>query len=176
MATARRSDHGDRKKKKPPKARRTSARSAPPEQPPPPPPTPPAGLGPARRELLAIQMRLWRRLQREVDQSIEEVPPNIAIYQEEYERDVQRYRSISSKAELVEAACAADVVFVGDYHTLPQAQQTLVKLLLAVTRHREHVVLALELVHSDAQRALDRFMAGKTSEERFLREVDYERT
>lgn len=176
MATARRSDHGDRKKKKPPKARRTSARSAPPEQPPPPPPTPPAGLGPARRELLAIQMRLWRRLQREVDQSIEEVPPNIAIYQEEYERDVERHEAISSKAELVDAAARADVVFVGDYHTLPQAQQTLVKLLLAVTRVRPEVVLALELVHTDAQRALDRFMAGKTNEERFLREVDYERT
>lgn len=140
------------------------------------PPTRRGVLGTARRELLAIQMRLWRRLQREVDQSIEEVPPNIAIYQEEYERDVQRYRAISSKAELVEAACASDLVYVGDYHTLPQAQQTLVKLLLAVTRHREHVVLALELVHAEAQRALDRFMAGKTTEERFLREVDYERT
>lgn len=133
-------------------------------------------LGPARRELLALQMRLWRRLQREVDQSIEEVPPNITIYQEEYERDVQRYEAISSKAELVAAAARADVVYVGDYHTLPQAQQTLVKLLLALTRARPQVVLALELVHADMQRALDRYMAGKTVDERFLRDVDYERT
>jgi hypothetical protein len=139
-------------------------------------PTGEGELGTARRELLAIQMRLWRRLQREVDQSIEEVPPNIAIYQEEYERDVQRYTALSSKAELVEAARQADIVFVGDYHTLPQAQQTLVKLLLAVTRQRTDVVLALELVHADAQRALDKFMAGKTTEERFLRELEYERT
>lgn len=157
---------------------RNSGQVTPPEPPPPlpAPPSPPPGLGPARRELLAIQMRLWRRLQRDVDESIEEVPPNIAIYQEEYERDVVRHEAISSKAELVEAATRADIVFVGDYHTLPQAQQTLVKLLLAVTRVRPDVVLALELVHTDAQRALDRFMAGKTTEERFLREVDYERT
>lgn len=139
---------------------------------------PPAAevLSPARRELLALQMRLWRRLQREVDQSIEEVPPNIAIYQEEYERDLQRCEAISSKAELVEAAAAADVVYVGDYHTLPQAQQTLVKLLLALTRARPEVVLAIELVHTDMQRTLDRYMAGKLSEERFLRDVAYERT
>jgi hypothetical protein len=133
-------------------------------------------LNVARRELLALQMKLWRRLQREVDESIEEVPANIAIYQEEYERDVQRFERPSTKAELVEAAAAADVVYIGDYHTLPQAQQTLVKLLLAVTRQRPEVTLALELVHTESQRALDRFMAGKTSEERFLRAIDYERT
>ncbi len=155
--------------------RKSPRRRPAPESPPAPRPRSPE-LGPARRELLALQMRLWRRLQREVDQSIEEVPPNITIYQEEYERDVQRFEAVSSKAELVEAAAGADVVYVGDYHTLPQAQQTLVKLLLAVTRARKHVVLAVELVHADMQRALDRYMAGKSTEERFLRDVAYERT
>lgn len=166
---------GPARPRKPSTTTKAKKKAAPP-RPPEPPARPASALSPARRELLALQMRLWRRLQREVDQSIEEVPPNIAIYQEEYERDVQRWQAISSKAELVGAACAADVVYVGDYHTLPQAQQTLVRLLLAVTRRRPEVVLAIELVRTDAQKALDRYMAGKLPEERFLRQLDYERT
>lgn len=131
--------------------------------------------GAARRELLAIQMRLWRRLQREIDASIADDPANITIYQDEYERDVRRYAAVASKADLVESALLADVVYVGDYHTLPQSQRTLVKLLLALTRRRE-VTLAVEMVHTPHQKHLDRFMAGTMAEGRFLQKIEYERT
>lgn len=129
----------------------------------------------ARRELLAIQRRLWRRLQREIEASVEESPPSIAIYQEEYQRDLRRYEALATRAELVAAARAADVVYVGDYHTLPQAQKTLVKLLLALARRRE-VVLCVELVHAADQPALDAYMDGTFPEETFLAAIDYERT
>ena len=93
-----------------------------------------------RRELLAIQKRLWRRLKREISSTIEGDPPNIAIYREEYERDLRTYRETSSKRALVEAAAAADIVFVGDYHTLVHAQKTVVKLLLALTKLGRSIV------------------------------------
>jgi len=137
---------------------------------------PAEGATSARRELLAIQKRLWRRLVREIEGSLDASPPNVDIYQEEYERDVRRYEAISSKAELVEACAAADVVYVGDYHSLPQSQQTLVKLLLGVAKTRPEVVLCMELVDAERQDALDRFMDDRIDEERFLRELDYERT
>jgi len=137
---------------------------------------PAEGATSARRELLAIQKRLWRRLVREIEGSLDASPPNVDIYQEEYERDVRRYEAISSKAELVEACAAADVVYVGDYHSLPQSQQPLVKLLLGVAKTRPEVVLCMELVDAERQDALDRFMDDRIDEERFLRELDYERT
>ena len=145
----------------------------------------------ARRELLAIQKRLWRRLQREIEGSIDENPPNIELYQEEFERDVRRYQAVSSKAELIRAAAEAEIVYVGDYHTLPQAQQTVVKLLLALTAGtaaatsvsssglflpRREVVLLVEFVHAAHQAALDAYMARKIDEGRFLREVEWART
>ncbi|MGE0708769.1 MAG: ChaN family lipoprotein [Planctomycetota bacterium] len=132
----------------------------------------------ARRELIAIQKRLWRRLQREIEATIEGDPPNIAIYKEEYERDLRRYEAISSKRELVEAAAGADVVYLGDYHTLPQAQKTLVKLLLALTKLPRPVVLGLEMVHTKDQPHLERYLRdpSKAEEERFLKAIDYRRT
>jgi hypothetical protein len=131
-----------------------------------------------RRQLLAIQKRLWRRLKREIASTIEGDPPNIAIYREEYERDLQTYRETSSKRALVRAAAAADIVYVGDYHTLIHAQKTVVKLLLALTKLGRSVVLGFEMVHIKDQRHLDRYMANPTpaEEERFLHAIDVRRT
>ena len=131
-----------------------------------------------RRDLLAIQRRLWRRLKSEIDATIAENPANVEIYQEEYERDLSRYEALSSKRELVSTAAQADLIYLGDYHTLPQAQKTLVKLLLALTRLGRPVILGMELVHIHHQGHLERYMRDMSpeSEERFLREIDYRRT
>lgn len=126
--------------------------------------------------MLDLQRRLWSRLQEEIEASIVENPPNVDIYKEEYRRDVRGYQAVSSKRELVEAAAAARLVYVGDYHTLPQAQRTVVKLLLALTKLERRVVLCMELVHSKDQELLDRYMLGELSDEAFLKAIDYERT
>lgn len=136
----------------------------------------PRETGRARRELLAIQKKLWRRLQREIESSIDEDPPNIELYQEEFERDVRRYQAVATKDDLVRAAAEADIVYVGDYHTLPQAQRTVVKLLLALSRLRPEVVLLVEFVHTSAQPALDAYQARRLDEGQFLRQVDWART
>lgn len=131
-----------------------------------------------RRDLLAIQRRLWRRLKREITATIAENPANVEIYQEEYERDLQRYERLSSKRELVKACAEADLVYLGDYHTLPQAQKTLVKLLLALSRLNREVVLGMELVHIKDQAHLDRYLQDMSParEAEFLRAIDYRRT
>jgi heme-binding uptake protein ChaN (Tiki superfamily) len=131
-----------------------------------------------RRDLLAIQRRLWRRLKREITATIAENPANVEIYQEEYERDLQRYERTSSKRELVRACAEADLVYLGDYHTLPQAQKTLVKLLLALSRLNREVVLGMEMVHIKDQKHLDRYLMDMTpaGEAEFLRAIDYRRT
>jgi hypothetical protein len=130
----------------------------------------------ARFELLQIQQRLWRRLQREIKATIADNPPNVEIYKEEYERDLRRYDSISSKEDLVRACKAARVVYLGDYHTLPQAQKTLVKLLLALCGTRKEIVLCMEMVHIKHQEHLDAYMERRLDDKGFLAAIDYEGT
>ena len=65
--------------------------------------------GGARRELLAIQKRLWRRLQKEIEASVDENPPNVDIYKEEYNRDLRTYEAVATALDY-DYVPAADVM------------------------------------------------------------------
>lgn len=134
---------------------------------------PQAGPSAARRELLTVQKLLWKHLNREMEASFDENPPNVKIYQEEFERDVRRYEAVATKAELVQAASEADVVYIADYHSLPQAQKTVVKLLLALAPLRPAMVLCVEVVYASDQRWLDKYMDESIDDDEFLRRIDY---
>jgi hypothetical protein len=120
--------------------------------------------GSARRELIAIQKRLWRRLRKEIQSSLDEQPGNVAIYLEEYERELQTFEAPATRDDLLASVLSADLVYVGDYHTLRQSQKTLLRLLMAATIARPEVILALELVHTNQQPALDAYMKGEIDE------------
>lgn len=132
--------------------------------------------GSARRELIAIQKRLYKSLRREVEKSLEGAGADVKIYLEEYERDLRSYQAVSSRQELISAVVGADVVYVGDYHTLPHSQRALSKLLVAAARRRREVILAVELVHARDQPKLDAFLKGQLSEDEFLAALRYEET
>ncbi len=130
----------------------------------------------ARSELIAIQQRIVERLKNEIQSSIGKNPPAIEIYYEEYWKELDRYQRISSRRELVDACAAADVVYCGDYHTLRQAQATAVKLIEELLARGRDVTVAVEMVASDRQHALDRYVAGEIDDESFLAEIDYTNT
>jgi hypothetical protein len=132
--------------------------------------------GSARRELIAIQKRLWRRLRKEIQSSLVEQPGNVAIYLEEYERELLDFEAPATRDELLASVLSAAIVYVGDYHTLRQSQKTLVRLLTAASIARPEVVLALELVHSSQQAALDAFMKGEVDEGEFKKLIRYDET
>ncbi len=129
----------------------------------------------ARKQLLQIHKRLVRRIKREIDVSIGALTPELRKYKRTYNAEFRHYH-VSTKAELMEAVLASDMVFLGDYHTLRQAQQTLVKLLEEVLPRRLEIVLALEMVRRDDQPVLDEYMSGAISTEEFLEKIDYEHT
>jgi uncharacterized iron-regulated protein len=114
-------------------------------------------------------------LQREVyglNQARIEGEPNAAFkrYEREYKRRVTRYQATSSFDALLDAALTADIIYVGDYHTLAQAQQTVVRLLRRFPLDRQPTV-ALELVPTKEQPSLDALMAGRIEETEFLRRI-----
>jgi hypothetical protein len=129
----------------------------------------------ARRQLLEIQKRLVRRIKREIDVSIGALDPVIRTYKREYNSEFRHYH-VASKQELIEAILASDIVFLGDYHTLRNAQQTLLKIIEEVLPRRLDIVLALETIRNEDQEILEEYLRGGISEDEFLRKVDYERT
>jgi hypothetical protein len=96
--------------------------------------------------------------------------------QHPYFRDLRREISAPfrrlSKARLVDACAAADVVYVGDFHADPACQRVAADLLAALAGRRK-VVLGVELVYTRQQDMLDRRQEGTIDDPAFLRRIHY---
>lgn len=128
-----------------------------------------------RKETLQSQRRLLLGLKRRIHDLIGDDSRQLKAYRRQYEQVFQSFEGFTTKAEVVEACLAADVVFCGDYHTLLQAQKTNVKILREVVPRRR-VVLALECVRARDQRHLDEYLAGRLEEAEFLKRIRYAET
>lgn len=128
----------------------------------------------ARIEIGKLQRRLWQRQRRLIAASVLGAGAEFRAYEARYERRTRSFEREASFAELLNAIARADLVYVGDYHTLKQAQRSFLKLVQRRVAHRP-LVLALEFVQGRHQPALDLFLAGRLSEARFLERIEYAR-
>jgi hypothetical protein len=96
-------------------------------------------------------------------------------YAREYQRYVSRYETIVTKGDLVRRLQTSDVVYHGDYHTLRQSQQSVVRIVRELIGKRD-MVLCMEMFHGAHQRVLEQYMAGELSTSQFLRKVRYDKT
>jgi uncharacterized iron-regulated protein len=64
----------------------------------------------------------------------------------------------------------ADVVFVGEQHDDPGTHRLEIAILEGIARRRSNVVVALEMFERDVQKQLDDYLAGKISEQEFLKD------
>ena len=121
-----------------------------------------------------MQRRLFRRQRRLIEDSVAGASEEFAAYQARYARRVRRFLREASYAEVLREVAAADVVYVGDYHTLKQSQRSFLKLVQRRTSGKP-LLLALEFVQGRHQRALDSYLAGTIEEDRFLSLTEYRR-
>ncbi|MGD8394652.1 MAG: ChaN family lipoprotein [Candidatus Eiseniibacteriota bacterium] len=120
-----------------------------------------------RRELETVEAQIADYLQPE--------PPALVRYRRAYERSLPaRCRPVTWR-EVVEAARRAEVVLVGDYHTLPEAQRAALDLALELGRTR-HLVLGLEMVASRHQTVLDAWSEGRLGDLDLQAAIDYPRS
>ena len=84
-----------------------------------------------------------------------------------YDTHHKRFTDFES---LLADVSSAGIVFVGEEHDDPATHRMELALLEGIGRRRDSVVLALEMFERDVQPALDRYLAGQTSEEDLLRE------
>ncbi|HEV8201855.1 MAG TPA: ChaN family lipoprotein, partial [Candidatus Polarisedimenticolia bacterium] len=95
-------------------------------------------------------------------------------YIKEFHSTIGRYQAPASWDDLVIACYRADLVYIGDYHALPSAQETAARLIQAIAERSRAVVLGVEMVYGRHQRLLDRYMSGELDEPAFLRAIRYE--
>ncbi|MFT3708355.1 MAG: ChaN family lipoprotein [Archangium sp.] len=122
---------------------------------------------------LALQRSLFRHQARQIARQVQSGSRAFVAYQRRYERATRGYRRVITATQVNKRIAAADVVYIGDYHTLRLAQAAYLELVKAAIEGDRRVVLALEFVESRHQATLDAFLAGKLTEKRFLAKIGH---
>lgn len=134
---------------------------------------PPPVRSRARDEILRLHQQLYQRQKQLIHERVHGYTPAFRAYEQRFERGVRQYERPAPFEEVVQAALSSEVVHVGDYHTLKQAQRWYLKLVHRLVEAGRHVVLALEFVEARHQPLLDRFLAGRLSQKTFLERTGY---
>ena len=129
----------------------------------------------ARQEIGRLQRALFARQGRLIAASVQRPTPQFEAYEARVQRRVRRFLREAGYDELLDAVTASDLVYVGDYHTLKQAQRSFLKLVQRVGARGRKQILALEFVEGRHQAALDAFLAGRISIPAFLERIVYRR-
>lgn len=96
----------------------------------------------------------------------------------EYKRSQEKFSKRdfkeSNQEELFRSIQNSQVTYLGDFHTFDQSIKNFERILrFLCSKCSSQFVLGLELIHSENQIFLDQFLAGKISEEDFLKSIDY---
>lgn len=125
-----------------------------------------------RQEIVDLHQAIFRRNQERINQSVFGYTEAFRRYEREYERAVRTYQRRASFEELDQALDRSHIAYVGDYHTLKQAQRSFVRLLRRMPPDRP-VTLALEFIQGKHQKLLDGYLSGELSEEVFLAGIEH---
>src|SRR4051812_40006275 len=125
------------------------------------------------RASLSLQQSLYRRQQQKIRQLVVGVSPAFRRYESEYRRATQSFRRTLGLSEVHQQLREADVVYVGDYHTLKAAQQGYLELLTAAVASGRRVVVALELVEGKHQAQVEALIAGRIKSATFLDRIGH---
>ncbi len=126
-----------------------------------------------REQMIALQREVFLRNQDRINRGVLGYTQAYRRYERRYQKRVASYQSESNFDALLNAVLEADIIYLGDYHTLAQAQRTLVRLLRRLPLDL-HPTLAVEFVQGERQAALDAFLAGRISEPTFLRRIGHD--
>ena len=108
----------------------------------------------------AAQMHALEEVQREIHAT----DPHLRRkYLREFSNAFRTYLSVLRPADLAAICVAADVLLVGDYHSLPASQQFAGELVQSLARAGREVILGIEFVFARDQQALDSWFSGRIS-------------
>lgn len=126
------------------------------------------------RASLSLHLSLFRRQKAQISRALEGSSPAFKRYEARYRRRTRSFEAVLPASAVLAEALAADIVYVGDYHTLRSAQQSYLSLVQGAVEAGRRVVMALEVIEGRHQEALDAYLRGKKSERSFRREIGHE--
>lgn len=124
-----------------------------------------------RQELLKIQKKIFAKNDEIIRSQAMVRERGFDLYERRYKRRVKAYESTSDMEELVRMIRESDVVYLGDYHTNPQSQRTLLRILKQLA-DVPFLAVGLELVQKRHQKHLDEYLSGRISEQTFLERIN----
>lgn len=122
---------------------------------------------------LALQQALFRHQQRQIDALVAGASPAFKAYERRYRRHSRRVRRTISLDDVHRRVAEADIVHVGDYHTLKFAQRSYLELVRRAQRSGRRVVLALEFVEHRHQATVAAWLAGRLGDRAFLERIGH---
>jgi len=129
-------------------------------------------VSPARAQRLATERRAFHVARARISEW-EGPHPHLARYRAEGGAPLSRFRARSSFETLVRRAAEGQLTYVGDFHTNPESQRTLLRLLRALSPRVEAVGFGTEFVAGRYQEELDRYLAGRIADRTFLERTRY---
>jgi uncharacterized iron-regulated protein len=126
-----------------------------------------------QREMLSFHRAIFRSNQERINRAVVGYGASFRRYERDYLRSVRHFERPAQFADLDRDLMRAQVLYVGDYHTLPQAQRAFLRLLRSIDAAR-HVTVALEFVPGRFQAALDAFLDKHLSVDAFLRAIHHD--
>lgn len=131
-----------------------------------------------RTALIKIQRSMYDKLKEHASNMFGGLSLELKQYFHQYQKEFAGFSQLSTKRELLLQVLKSDVIFCGDYHTLSQAQRTVIRLLRdsirVFKRKKRRVVLALEMLTPQHDALVKKFLQGKISEENFLDAIGFE--
>ncbi|GHG84082.1 ChaN family lipoprotein [Comamonas sp. JC664] len=120
------------------------------------------------RASLALHLALFRRQRAQIARVVDGQTASFRTYEARFRRRTTAYRNLTTLPAVHQQVQAADVVYVGDYHTLPLAQETYLALVERAIASGRRVVMALECVEGRHQATVDAWRAGRVTERSLL--------
>jgi len=125
------------------------------------------------RDSLALHLALFRRQRAQIARVVDGQTASFRTYEARFRRRTTGYRSVTTLPAVYQQVQTADIVYVGDYHTLPLAQETYLALVERALASGRRVVMALECVEGRHQATVDAWRAGRVTERSLLAKLGH---
>lgn len=125
------------------------------------------------RGSLSLQLSLFKKQQAQICEAVEGASRTFRAYEARYRRHTRGPGTVIERSAVDDAVRAADVIYVGDYHTLRLSQRTYLELVEQSLTPERPTVLAVEFVEGRHQASLDAYLSGKLSERAFLGRIGH---
>lgn len=131
----------------------------------------------ARKRLLQCQKRLSQDFQRSAELYLGALPSHLKNYSIVYHKELGGHSKICSKSKLLSESLKSQIILCGDYHTLSQAQRTVIRILRDILpllkKKKKTVYLGLEILRARDSIRAQQFLRNQIPEEEFLRAISF---